>query len=427
MSVQTQAASLLSGSALEKLQGVEKKRVLRHFNSELTSYSSANSTEVIIDISTPKELLDFNNGYLIFDIVSSATAPGGTLVYNNFAASSWIREMRIEDRSGAQIGKSVNYYNALCRLEYDMKSNDEANSSYLDRLEGAKAFTDNVLNPASSSRQFAHRFISHIFTSPDYFPNNFVSGLRIILTLESAANVIRSTVDETLVSPVYTLSNMSYACDVVELTEVGMKHLQASMFDGGQTGLDIAYMRHANRRTTQFTDTQQFKVGVIDGAIKSMEWYSIRDVERNSAIEDYFGILLRNNLSSYRVFLNNKPLTDKRINISPTRETEFVVEYVKSQKMNLDMAGHGSSQLDLSGKFVFGQRFDRATNDDVISSIRDSDNNEIEIEAEFSQSGSSATTYFFVLTDQQLRILPNREHMDVAVKPQSGLLSTMSS
>ena len=67
------------------------------------------------------------------------------------------------------------------------------------------------------------------------------------------------------------------------------------------------------------------------------------------------------------------------------------------------------------------------TNDDVISSLRDEDNNEIEIEVEFSATGAASTTYFYVLTDQQLNIRPNREFRDIAVKPQTPILSTMSS
>ena len=420
MSQQQQAKSVLGGNPLQKLQGIEKKRTLRHFNAELTSYSSENTSEVIIDISTPRELLDFNNGYLIFDIISTGT--GGTvLIYNQWAASSWIREIRIEDRSGRQIGKSVNYYNGLVRLEYEMKSNNEVNSSYLSRLEGAKMFADQT--DAAVKIQFAHRFLSHIFTSPDYFPNFALSGLRIILTMEDAANVVRSTVAGMTV-PVYTISNLSYACDVVELMPEGMSNVMSGLNAGG---LDIHYVRTHSRRTTQMTDTQQFKIGVIDGAIKNVQQFSILDSVRNTTDEDFWASYSLNNLTSYRYFLNNKPLTDKRINISATRLAEYVVEYVKSQRINLDQLVFGGELLALASRVVIGARFDRATNDDVISSLRDEDNNEIEVEVEYSSTGAAATTHFYVLTDQQLRVMPNREFKDIAVKPRTPILSTMSS
>ena len=426
MSLQQQVKSVSSGNPLQKLQGIEKKRVLRHFNSELASYSSSNSTEVIIDISTPRELLDFNNGYLIFDIISTGTPTGGStgvLIYNQWAASSWIREMRIEDRSGRQIGKSVNYYNGLVRLEYEMKSNNEVNTSYLGRLEGATMFADATV--ATTKIQFAHRFLSHIFTSPDYFPNFALSGLRIILTMEDAANVVRSSGDRTAItSPEYTVSNLTYACDVVELMPTGMKTVMAGLNNGG---LDIDYVRTHSRRTTQMVDTQQFKVGVIDGAIKNVQMLSILDTVRDGVIEDFWASFSLNNLTSYRFFLNNKPLTDKRINISATRLAEYVVEYVKSQRINLDQLVFGGSLLALASKVVIGSRFDRSTNDDVISSLRDEDNNEIEVEVEFSSTGAAATTYFYVLTDQRVKVKSNRIFLDVAVKPQMANLSTMSS
>jgi len=426
MSNQQQAKSVLGGNPLEKLQGIEKKRTLRHFNAELSSYSSDNSTEVIIDISTPRELLDFNNGYLIFDMIATGTPTGGAtgvLIYNQWAASSWIREIRIEDRSGRQIGKSVNYYNGLVRLEYEMKSNNEVNSSYLSRLEGAKMFADTTA--AATKIQFAHRFLSHIFTSPDYFPNFALSGLRIIMIMEDAANVVRSSGDRTAItSPEYTISNLSYACDVVELMKEGMSSVMAGL---NSNGLDIHYVRTHSRRTTQMTDTQQFKVGVIDGAIKNVQMFSILDSVRDGVIEDFWASYDLNNLTSYRFFLNNKPLTDKRINISATRLAEYVVEYVKSQRINLDQLVFGGELLALASRVVIGARFDRATNDDVISSLRDEDNNEIEVEVEFSSTGAAATTHFYVLTDQQLRVMPNREFKDIAVKPRNPILSTMSS
>ena len=57
-------------------------------------------------------------------MIATGTPTGGAtgvLIYNQWAASSWIREMRIEDRSGRQIGNSVNYYHGFVRLEYEMK------------------------------------------------------------------------------------------------------------------------------------------------------------------------------------------------------------------------------------------------------------------------------------------------------------------
>jgi hypothetical protein len=414
------------GNPLQKAQGAEKKRILRHFQAEKNSYSSANDNEIIIDISTPKELLDFSNGYLLFDMVATGggfTGDGTQLEFNDWAASSWIREIRIEDRSGTSIGKAVNHYNSLVRMEYELKSNNEANQSYLNVLEGAIAKTSN--GDAGVARQYAHRFISHIFTSPDYFPNAFLSGLRIILSMEQSANVVRSDgTTGNVTDPVYTISNLNYACDVIELMPSMMSALKSGLQQGG---LDIHYLRSHGRKTTAITGAQQFKVGVIDGSIKNMQYYSIADTARATSTQDYWSAYTQNNLSSYRVFLNNKPLTDKRIQLSATRQAEYVLEYVKSQRLNQEQIIFGSEGLDLNGtRPVIGSRFDRSNSDEVISSLRDTDNNEVEVELEYSSSPAASTYYFHLLTDMQLKILPDRTFVDVAVKPTAGSLTTSS-
>jgi len=411
----------LLADPLQKVQAVEKRRVLRHFNAEQASYSSTNANEIIIDISTPQELLDFQNGYLLFDLVATGSGPT-TLKFNNWAASSWIREFRVEDRSGTQIGKSVQFYNGLCQLEYNMKSNNEANQSYLKITEGSVAYSD-ATDSAATSRQYAHRFISHIFTSPDYFPNFALSGLRLIITLEDAAAVVRGN-DLAVTNPTYTVSNISYACDVVELFSSSMGELKKQL-DGKKT-LDIHYLRHYARRTTQFTDTQRFKVGVIDGAIKNVQYFSVLSSVRTGG-SDYWASYSFNNQTSYRFYLNNKPLTDKTIPMSATRLSEYLIEYEKSQRINLDQLVYGNENLAITSRPVIGQRFDRATTDDVISSLRDEDNNEVEVDIEFSSSGAAATTYIYVLTDQQLSIHAGKRFEDVAVKPIAPVTSTMNS
>lgn len=424
MSAERQLQSKVD-NPLAKLEGIEKKRNLRHFPARNTRYTSNNQVEIKIPISTPRELIDFQNSYLIFDIVATGTPTGGstgTLLFNDWAASAWIREFRIETLAGEQIGKRVSYYNALVRLEYEMKVSNEVASSYLQVLEGAQMNSD--ATDASVSIQFAHRFISHIFTSEDYFPAFAFEGLQIVILMEDATTVVRAGGDRTAITlPEYSINNLQYGADIIELQDADLRSLKATI---QSQGLTVDYQRMFGNRTTQFIDTELFKIGVIDGAIKNVRMATVVDTARDTVIEDFWSTFTFNNLQSYQFFLNNKPLTDKPILISANRQAEHLVEFIKSQRINLDQFVFGSENLVLANRQVIGSRFDRATNDEVISSIRDEANNEITVDVQFSSTGAANTTYIFVNTDQRIKLLGNGQFEDVAVKPASALLSTSS-
>ena len=76
MSAKAQLQSKIE-NPLKKAEGIETKRNLRKFQADKTSYTSDNKQDIIIDISSPMELLDFQNGYLLFDIVATGTPTGG--------------------------------------------------------------------------------------------------------------------------------------------------------------------------------------------------------------------------------------------------------------------------------------------------------------------------------------------------------------
>ena len=384
---------------LSKGLGIEARRRTRQFNAENNaSYSSANTTEIIIDMSSANELYDFTNGYLLFDFVGSQTG-GATLSFNDWAASTWIREIRLEDRSGKSIGRPVNHYNGLARMTYEMKSNNEANSSYLDRLEGAKASaTDGTV-----SRQYAHRFLSHIFTAQDYYPANLHSGLRIIITLEAAANVI--TFDGS--SPVYTLSNVHYVCDAIVLKPAVQAALMKDLNNGG---VKIHYTRYHSRRTTEVSGDQIVNVGVLDGPVKDIQAFFVEDTARDGDSEDFWATFTQNSLASYQMKLGDNFLNERRVQMSSTRLAEYTVEYLKSQKMNLQQLMFGSEGLVLANRFVLGQRVDKSHSDEVISSSKDDDHNKLEIDLGFGAGSPNANTlYVYAHLDQMLIILPGSQ------------------
>ncbi len=406
---------------LSKSRGIEQSRQQRHFQAEVsTGYSSDNAVEIAIRISSPNEVLDFLNGHLLFDMV--ATTDGTTPTFNNWAASSWIRQLRIEDNGGKQIGKSVNFYNGYVRYQMEMKSNNEANQSYLGRTEGAKAgdSTTQDYAVATTSRQYAHRFQSHIFTANDYFPNMLLNGLRLVITMEAAGNVVKSTSPTTTE---YSINNISYVCDVITLKPAAMKEVM------GNPKIKINYERVNGRQTPLITgDISNFSIGTMDGPVKSAVWFQILDADRGAAL-DYWPTFKQNNLSNYRFFLNNKPATDRTIQITATRRAEYLMNFLQAEKMNLEMVIFGAEDLVLDDRFVIAQRFDRANTDLVISSVRDGDNNELTLEATFSSSPAANQSYFYTNLDQELELSTDgsKQFRDVALMPTSERsLSTVS-
>ena len=71
------------------------------------SYVSTSSSQVRIEINIDKEVIDFDTGYLAFDmILTKDSGTTDTIAGQPFSASSWIRDLRVYDRAG-RFGISV--------------------------------------------------------------------------------------------------------------------------------------------------------------------------------------------------------------------------------------------------------------------------------------------------------------------------------
>ena len=62
-------------------------------------FVSTSSSQIRIEINVDKEVMDFDTGYLMFDISGiSANTPS----FIPWAASSWIKDIRVYDRAGRE-------------------------------------------------------------------------------------------------------------------------------------------------------------------------------------------------------------------------------------------------------------------------------------------------------------------------------------
>ena len=398
-------------SMLKKSEGIEQSRRRQRFSSHSNSYSSANSQRIRIDVNTSDEYLDLANSYLVFDMVVAGATTGVGLP--RYTASSFIKEIRIKDRSGGLIGENIQDYSVLARSAFEMNVNDEAEKSYYDVLEGA---TGVALATATgiASRQYAHRIVSSIFASKNYFPAHLLGGISLELDMKAAQNVVLQTSGET--GATYTINNLALVCDLVKLKPEVETMILNQVQSGGLT---VDYVSHHTVKATIQASSggQRFDLGSLNGRVKSLT--SVQIIAAANASVDELLSFPHNNTSHYRFKLGSRYLSESQVECGAGKQAEYVMEYLKSQKVNCNqnIAQYGNA-TNLNGtklfdtKFVIGQQADRSNTDSVLSSLKDKDSNRLELELTYSSAPTAATLYVFVEMDKRLVIFPGRQHQD---------------
>lgn len=405
--------------SLQKGQGVELRRRRQTFHAVNTGdYVSSSSSQVRIEINVDKECIDFENTYLMFDISAQQTGSNGQkIVAPAWEASAWMRDLRVYDRAGREIGEQVRQYNAFCKKHFELLGNEGANASYLDALEGAAGRTASTDDAALAAKEYAHKFITHIFDLKSYFPAHLVGGLIVEIDMESTGNVYYLDSDEATDNVItsYTVSNVRFVTDLVLLKADAEAQLRSQVASGG---LEINYESPMNMsQALQASATsQRFDLGVANGHVKNIHSFMVLDSVRDGPNEAYFPSFSQNNLSGYRFRLGSEYLTEKDVQISSTRQAEYLVEWLKS--MNLDSSDikhfYGDSQLVLSSWFTIGQKVEISKDASVLSGRRDMQSNTLYLELTFSTGPAAATLYTQVLLDKTLVIKPNREFVNMS-------------
>ena len=403
--------------SLQKGQGVELRRRRQTFHAtNVGDYVSTSSSQVRIEINVDKEVMDFDNGYLMFDmtISGSATTEGDEISANPWAASAWIKDVRVYDRAGREIGEQMRQYNGMCRKKFELLGNEGANANYMDALEGASGLNiaTGTGTITTTSKEFAHKIKSHIFDIKSYFPAHLLGGLILEIDMEDASNVgFSSETDEDVTS--YTVSNVRYVCDLVLLKADAEASLRSQVSNGG---LEIHYDSPMNHSQAYGTGTnQRFDLGVANGHVKSIQSFIVLDTVRDGSNEEYWASFSRNGLTSYRFRLGSEYLTEKDVKCSATALSEYLVEYLKSENLDSQDIAHfyGDSALTLSSFFVIGQKVEVSKDPNVSSGRRDFQSNKIELEM-VSSSAAAGTLYTNILLDKVLVVLPNREFKNLS-------------
>ena len=395
---------------LQKGKGVELRRRRQTFHSTNTGdYISTSSSQIRIEINLDKETIDFETGYLMFDFSGSKNGTTDSLKSQPWEASSWIRDVRVYDRAGREIGEQIRHYNAFARKQYELLGNDGANANYLDRLEGALGRTGTTT--ALPAQERAHKFLTHIFDIKSYFPAQLMGGLIIELDMANTDDVLfLSGTTDTVAS--YTVSNVRYVCDLVLLKPDAEASLRGQL----SNGLEIHYespMNH-NQAIIASGTQQRFDLGIASGKIKYIQAFQVLDASTNGVDEESFPAFVQNDMSSYRFKLGSEYLTERDVQISSTRNSEYVVEYLKS--MNLESSDvinfYGDSALTLANSFVIGQKVEVSKDPSVSSGRRDYQTNKVELEMNFG-TAASATLFTNIMLEKNLVILPGRNFKNI--------------
>lgn len=394
--------------ALQKGKAIEQRRRRQTFHSTNTGdYTSTSSSQIRIEVNLDKECLDFETSYLMFDFSAAKNGTTDELQTQPWEASSWIRDVRVYDRAGREVGEQIRHYNAFARKQFELLGNDGCNGAdnYLGRMEGAAGRTSSnqVSLPA---QERAHKFLTHVFDIKSYFPAHLMGGLIIEIDMAPTTDVLYlDGTTDTVAS--YTVSNVRFVSDLVLLKPDAEASLRGQL----QNGLEIHYespMNH-NQAIVASGTQQRFDLGIASGKIKYIQAMMVIDADTSGVNEELFPAYSQNTLSSYRFKLGSEYLTEKDVQVSTQRNVEYVVEYLKS--VNLESQDvinfYGDSGLSLTDRFTIGQKVEVSKDPNVSSGRRDYQSNKIELELNFS-SPASATLYTSTMIEKNLVMLPGR-------------------
>ena len=405
-------------SLLEKSSSIELSRRTQPFYAKRSSYNLGAQVQIEVDLQ--RELLDFENSRLVFDVVIGATVEHSETVA--WMASQCIKNLRVKTLAGQMIGHEIREYRAWCQMYKELTGNNEQNVSYASILEGATPI--DLAESTATTLQFAHKFMSHIFTIKEYYPAHFHQGLMIEFDLPStiAVELLTDEGTGTQVIPTMTFDNIKYVADLVQL-KPEMENDMVKMMEQQRLFADYTEVLTQENNLAASAGLQAFDVVGIDGRVKSIFSYMVLDSDRTAAQQDdaLFSTWSRANLGSYRYKLGANYLNYESINCneatSPdvSQRAEQTFELLKALDFHASGAyGNraGDSALTRaalnSNRFAVGVKVDKAqkNTNSVISSMVDKDRNNIRVELSFDSAPSGAgTIYTHTVLDKRIQIL----------------------
>lgn len=388
---------------LEKNSSSEISRRTQPFYAKKQSYNLGQQVQIEVDLQ--REFLDFENSRLVFEANYTKGATDNYIV-NPWGASAFIKNLRVKTLAGQMIGHEIREYRAWYRMKKELTGKDGLNAvqSWDGIMEGASAQTFT----ADADRQYAHKFISHLFSIKQYYPAHFHQGIMIEFDIpSSAAEIVASSSTNDL--PTITISDIKYVADLVQL-KPEMENKMASMMEQQRLFADYEEVLTQENSLSNAAGENYDIIG-IDGRVKSIFEYQVLDSARNGINEEYFASYSQNGLDNYRFKLGANYLNYENIKVDTNKTAEQVLELAKALGKHDSKAYYtclNDSALQLNGdRFVVGVKVDKAqkNTDQTISSMIDKDRNNVRVELQ-ATSADPSTSYTHIQLDKRIQILP---------------------
>lgn len=394
------------------------ERMPQKFKADNQTYSLGE--QVVIQMRVTDKNIDPVNTRLHFKATFGASTDARM---NRQFASHLIKTFRVKTHAGSLIGKDSREYRAAQVLMRELVSSNEKDVSYLSVLEGADG---PALADAGSTIQFAHKLDDHIFAGDAYYPAHLHNGFQVELDLADTIAEVTSEEANTgdALPASISISDVYIVTDLVRLspnTELNILELQQQEL----LFVDFTQNKVVKNKLADST-SNDYDVPGIDGRVRSAFVFMIAAGDRDDDWEQYFGLMRRHNLQSYRFRLADRYMNYASINVGATQKAEQTFELLKALDNHSKERMEGNSTLTptvLGGegainstttntdadrrRFVLGVKMTRAQQDVdlTLSSMRDISKNQLDVELSHSAGpGGAGTIYTVISTDNRIRI-----------------------
>ena len=378
---------------------LEKLRQTKRFTpSTSNNINGRQGEKIYIDVADAESLADLVHSYFLFKISASQT--GGTEVrLNNYAASQWIKSIRV--MIGGTELEYINDYNVQHRARGEMFLSAEYKNSIFGKDHQGIGDATERLGWATNGKQFAFQPLGFLSTNK-YLPLPLLSKMQIQIEMESPENYL--TYDGT--APVYTVEYIRYLVDTVT---VGEGQLMAMRNNAAQKGVPFHFSTFSNSvRDTPTGTRDSFELGTVVGSVKDIKMITVLDADRDVSTEEYVPSFKLNNLSRYNIRLGHKNLREDQVIVSTTELAEASAELLKSEHL-YPLVSIGSSDVtDYTTRFMIGQQVDVSRNPDTLNSVEQRFNNSVQIDVDYSETPGSGIVYASVHVDRTLTFLAGR-------------------
>lgn len=354
--------------------------------------------KIKIVISDSRSLLDLAHSYFLIKLSASQT--GGTDVrFNNYAASAWIRSIRVQT-SGQEI-EMINDYNIFHKSRGEMFFSKEYKDGIYGQDQQGIGNAATLKTWATNGKQFAFQPLGFLASSK-YLALPLLSNIEIEIEMESPENFL--TFDGT--APTYTLEYIRYLGDLVTIGDASMKSM---MSKASSEGVVLHYNTYQTLTKPTPVGTQDsIELGTFRGSIKDVKFFQVLDVDRNEDDEEYLPSFKINNLSRYNIRLGHKNLREDQVDISSTEFAEATTELLKSEHLYGNISVGAEDITDFSVRAMFGQQVDVSRNPDTINSVEELFNNAVTLDVRYSTTPGVGTIYAHVHTDRKMTMLGGR-------------------